>query len=162
MVTRSFFPILSSSFFKINNSEKQLCILNLSTSCKLKNKHVPNLKAFTFHKEYNLIVTNSFWIESNWHLTSICFNRYDSIIRRKQFIATVGWEIGNISLIKYAIVLSYNVKMVIKLTKKKSTDSLVTVIRSEQADYKTLGLTLPYNFVQNVKVVLLCCTTQWS
>lgn len=58
--------------------------------------------------------------------------------------------------------------MIIKLTKKKAkqnknqTDSLVPAIKSEQAHYKTLGLTLLHNFVQNVEVVLLCHTTQWS
>jgi len=46
--------------------------------------------------------------------------------------------------------------------RKKSADSLVAAVKCQQADYKTLVLTLPHNFVQNVKVVLLCCTTQWS
>lgn len=64
-------------------------------------------------------------------------------------------------IIKNGITMPYNVKMVIRLTAtKKSVDSLVTPIKNEPLDYKSLGLTLLHNFVQNVKVVLLCCTTQ--
>lgn len=74
----------------------------------------------------------------------------------------MGWEVSNLALIMYAIAMSYNVKMVITLTTKKPVDSLVTAIKSEQWDHKSLALTLLHNFVQNIKVVLLCCTTQWS
>lgn len=94
-----------------------------------------NLKTFTFNKEYNLIATNSFWRESNCHLTAtICFNRHDLIIRKEQLNATEGWETETFHYINIAISLSYNVKIVIKRGKKKKkkrTDSLVTVIKSE-------------------------------
>lgn len=71
----------------------------------------------------------------------------------------MGWEVQNLALIKYATAMSF---LQCKNGNKtnKPVDSLVQAIKSEQSDYKSLGLTLLHNFVQNVKVVLLCCTTQ--